>query len=187
MDVRDLYHKYGQSVWLDYIRRNLLQSGEFARLVQNDGIRGVTSNPSIFEKAIAGSTDYDVAIERFQRTKDATASAIYEQLAVEDIQQAADVLLAVYKESDRRDGYVSLEVSPYLAHDTRATIDEATRLWHKVRRDTSTQDPQVGRCLVRRARDQLRRIVEEAQGIVSKALAVGSQQETSPAMKGAAQ
>ena len=78
---------------------------------------------------------YDVAIERFQRTKDATASAIYEQLAVEDIQQAADVLLAVYKESERRDGYVSLEVSPYLAHDTRATIDEATRLWHKVRRD----------------------------------------------------
>jgi transaldolase/glucose-6-phosphate isomerase len=135
VDVRDLYHKYGQSVWLDYIRRNLLQSGEFARLVQNDGIRGVTSNPSIFEKAIAGSTDYDVAIERFQRTKDATASAIYEQLAVEDIQQAADVLLAVYKESERRDGYVSLEVSPYLAHDTRATIDEATRLWHKVRRD----------------------------------------------------
>ena len=135
MDVKELHKKYGQSVWLDYIRRHLLQSGEFARLVREDGIRGVTSNPSIFEKAIAGSTDYGPALERDEERKDETASAIYEHLAVEDIQQAADVLRPVYDEADRRDGYVSMEVSPYLAHNTRATIDEATRLWKKVGRD----------------------------------------------------
>jgi transaldolase/glucose-6-phosphate isomerase len=135
VDVKELHHTYGQSVWLDYIRRHLLQSGEFARLVQEDGIRGVTSNPSIFEKAIAGSTDYGSAIQLYENRKDEAASAIYEHLAVEDIQQAADILLPVYKESDARDGYVSMEVSPYLAHDTQATIDEATRLWSRVHRD----------------------------------------------------
>ena len=135
MDLKELHQTYGQSVWLDYIRRHLLQSGEFARLVREDGIRGVTSNPSIFEKAIAGSTDYGPALERYEKRKDETASAIYEQLAIEDIQQAADILRPVYDEADRRDGYVSMEVSPYLAHDTQATIDEATRLWSRVRRD----------------------------------------------------
>ena len=125
----------GQSVWLDYIRRHLLQSGELARLVENDGIRGVTSNPSIFEKAIAGSTDYGPALERYEKRHDETASAIYEKLAIEDIQQAADILLPVYVEFARRDGFVSMEVSPYLAHDTRATIDEAVRLWGALRRD----------------------------------------------------
>ena len=135
MDLKQLHREYGQSVWLDYIRRDLLQSGEFARLVKEDGIRGVTSNPSIFEKAIAESTDYGSALERLVKSKDTTASAIYEHLAVEDLQQAADILRSVYDESDRRDGYVSMEVSPYLAHDTRATIDEATRLWRKVGRD----------------------------------------------------
>ena len=135
MDVRELHQNYGQSVWLDYIRRHLLQSGDFARLVKEDGIRGVTSNPSIFEKAIAGSTDYGPAIQRYEKRKDETASAIYEHLAIEDIQQAADILLPVYKESDGRDGYVSMEVSPYLAHETQATIDEATRLWSSVHRD----------------------------------------------------
>ncbi len=125
----------GQSVWLDYIRRHLLQSGELARLVEEDGIRGVTSNPSIFAKAIAGSTDYGPALERYETRNDETASSIYEHLAIEDIQQAADILLPVYVEFARRDGYVSMEVSPYLAHDTQATIDEATRLWGAVRRD----------------------------------------------------
>lgn len=133
MDLKELHQKYGQSVWLDYIRRDLLQSGEFARLVEG-GIRGVTSNPSIFEKAIDGSTDYDAALERYEKRNDATASEIYEHLAVEDIQQAAVFLLPVYDASERRDGYVSMEVSPYLAHDTRATVDEAMRLWKKVRR-----------------------------------------------------
>jgi transaldolase/glucose-6-phosphate isomerase len=135
MDLKVLHRKYGQSVWLDYIRRHLLQSGEFARMIQEDGIRGVTSNPSIFEKAIAGSTDYDSALARYEKRKDQTASVIYEHLAVEDIQEAAVFLLPVYEASERRDGYVSMEVSPYLAHDTQATIDEATRLWKEVRRE----------------------------------------------------
>jgi transaldolase/glucose-6-phosphate isomerase len=135
VDVKELHQKHGQSVWLDYIRGHLLQSGEFARLVREDGIRGVTSNPSIFEKAIVGSTDYGPALERYERHENETASSIYEYLAVEDIRQAADILLPVYDESDRRDGYVSMEVSPYLAQDTQATIDEAIRLWNKVGRD----------------------------------------------------
>ena len=135
MDLKELHRRYGQSVWLDYIRRHLLQSGEFARLVREDGIRGVTSNPSIFEKAIAGSTDYGAALERYEKRHDETAQAIYEHLAIGDIQQAADILRPVYEEAERRDGYVSLEVSPYLAHDTQATIVEATRLWSEVRRD----------------------------------------------------
>ncbi|HEY5091235.1 MAG TPA: bifunctional transaldolase/phosoglucose isomerase, partial [Polyangia bacterium] len=125
----------GQSVWLDYIRRHLLQSGALARLVEEDGIRGVTSNPSIFEKAIAGSTDYGPALERYEKRHDETASAIYEKLAIEDIQQAADILLPVHVEFAGRDGFVSMEVSPYLAHDTQATIDEAVRLSSAVRRD----------------------------------------------------
>jgi transaldolase/glucose-6-phosphate isomerase len=125
----------GQSVWLDYIRRHLLQDGEFARLVQREGIRGVTSNPSIFEKAIAGSTDYASAIERYEKSNDETPLAIYERLAVEDIQQAADILLPVYVAFARRDGFVSMEVSPYLAHDTERTIDEATRLWATIGRE----------------------------------------------------
>jgi transaldolase / glucose-6-phosphate isomerase len=135
VDLKELHPRYGQSIWLDYIRRHLLQGGEFARLVREDGIRGVTSNPSIFEKAIAGSTDYGPALERDEKNEDETASAIYERLAIEDIQQAADILRPVYDEADRRDGYVSMEVSPYLAHDTQATIDEATRLWSTVHRE----------------------------------------------------
>jgi transaldolase/glucose-6-phosphate isomerase len=135
VDVKELHEKYGQSVWLDDMRRHRLQSGDFSRMVQNDGIRGATSNPSIFEKAIAGSTDYGPALERYEKRKDATASAIYEHLAIQDIQQAADLLRPVYEQSERRDGYVSMEVSPYLAHDTQATLDEATRLWRTVRRD----------------------------------------------------
>ena len=135
MDVKELHSKHGQSIWLDYIRRHLLQSGEFARLVQEDGIRGVTSNPSIFEKAIAGSTDYESALARDENRQDETASAIYERLAIADIQAAADILRPVYDESERRDGYVSMEVSPYLAHDTQATIAEATRLWTAVGRE----------------------------------------------------
>ncbi|MEO8261533.1 MAG: bifunctional transaldolase/phosoglucose isomerase [Pseudolysinimonas sp.] len=127
--------EYGQSVWLDYIRRHLLQDGEFARLVQEEGIRGVTSNPSIFEKAIAGSTDYESAIERYEKSNDETPLAIYESLAVEDIRQAADILLPVYVAFARRDGFVSMEVSPYLAHDTQRTIEEATRLWVTIGRE----------------------------------------------------
>ncbi|MFS8071926.1 MAG: transaldolase family protein, partial [Byssovorax sp.] len=135
MDLRTLHPSYGQSLWLDYIRRHSLRSGELARLVAEDGIRGVTSNPSIFEKAIAGSTDYESALKQFEGKQDTTASAIYEHLAIEDIRQAADILCPVYETTDRLDGYVSMEVSPYLAHDTRATLDEARRLWKTVHRD----------------------------------------------------
>jgi len=119
----------GQSVWLDYIRRDLIRTGELKRLVEEDGIRGVTSNPTIFEKAIAGSTDYDDAL-RALLAKDPKmdVGSLYERLAIEDIQMAADVLRAVYDETGGADGYVSFEVSPHLAHDTQATISEAKRL-----------------------------------------------------------
>ncbi len=133
MDLNDL-QKYGQSIWLDSIRRDLLTSGKLARLVKEDGVRGVTTNPAIFEKAIAGSNLYDVSLERHVRTKDAPASSLYEQLTVEDIQQAADVLRVVYDATDKRDGYISIEVSPRFAHDTTGTLDEARRLWREVNR-----------------------------------------------------
>ena len=119
----------GQSVWLDYIRRDLIRSGELKRLVEEDGVRGVTSNPTIFDKAIAGSTDYDDAL-RALLAKDlkTDVGSLYEQLAIEDIQMAADVLRTVYDETSGGDGYVSFEVSPHLAHNTQATINEAKRL-----------------------------------------------------------
>jgi transaldolase/glucose-6-phosphate isomerase len=125
----------GQSVWLDYIRRNLIRSGELKRMVDEDGIRGVTSNPTIFEKAIAGSTDYDDALGAML-AQDSTAEVekLYEPLAIEDIQMAADVLRAVYDSTNGDDGYVSLEVSPHLAHDTQGTIKEAKRLRAAVNR-----------------------------------------------------
>lgn len=119
----------GQSIWLDYIRRNLIRSGELKRMVEEDGIRGVTSNPTIFEKAIAGSTDYDEALgAMLAGDAKAPVEQLYEPLAIEDIQMAADVLRPVYDTSHGEDGYVSLEVSPHLAHDTPKTISEAKRL-----------------------------------------------------------
>ena len=125
---------FRQSVWLDYIRRSLITSGELRRLIDEDGLRGVTSNPAIFEKAITGSSDYRMVLERPDvRTLD--TKILYEQLAVQDIRDAADALRPVYDETARRDGYVSLEVSPLLAYDTTATLDEARRLWRAVERD----------------------------------------------------
>jgi len=126
--------EYGQSVWLDFIRRSIITTGELHRMVQEDGLRGVTSNPAIFEKAIAGSTDYTTAFEALQRRKDLDAMGLYEELAIRDIQDAADVMRPVYDRTNRRDGYVSLEVSPYLARDTQASITEARRLWKAVAR-----------------------------------------------------
>lgn len=126
--------QYGQSVWYDNIRRSLITSGELKHLVDNDGLLGVTSNPAIFEKAITGSTDYDSALQTLELHQDMDAKAIYEHLAVEDIQMAADVLAPVYARTNKRDGYVSLEVSPYLAHDTNGTIEEGRRLWQTVAR-----------------------------------------------------
>jgi transaldolase/glucose-6-phosphate isomerase len=125
---------FGQSVWLDYIRRSLISTGELKRLIEEDGLRGVTSNPSIFEKAITGSTDYTQTLEELEKRKDLDAKAIFDILAVKDIQDATDTFKQVYEETKRRDGYVSLEVSPYLAHKTQETLDEARRLWKLVGR-----------------------------------------------------
>lgn len=124
---------FGQSVWLDYIRRSLITSGELKRLVVEDGLRGVTSNPAIFEKAIVGSTDYEAVIAS-KESAGLDAKALYEKIAVKDVQDAADILRPVYEESKYRDGYVSLEVSPLLAHDTAGTVEEARRLWRTVNR-----------------------------------------------------
>jgi len=132
--VKDL-QKFGQSVWLDYIRRNLITSGELQRLIDEDGLRGITSNPAIFEKAISGSNDYADLLKSLQSRTDLDAKARYEMLAIRDIQDAADLLRPVYQETKRRDGYVSLEVSPYLAHDTEGSIQEARRLWKAVARE----------------------------------------------------
>src|SRR5215471_5789318 len=128
-----LLQKFGQSIWLDYIRRNLITSGELQRLIYEDGLRGMTSNPAIFEKAIAGSTDYADILEQLH-AKGRSTVEIYENIAIRDIQNAADLLLPVYKSTNRRDGYVSLEVSPKLARDTKASIEEARRLWKAVGR-----------------------------------------------------
>lgn len=125
---------HGQSVWLDYIRRSLITSGELQRLIDADGLRGVTSNPAIFEKAITGSNDYAQALKALEG-RNLDAKATYEALALGDIQDAADILGSLYRASGRRDGYVSLEVSPYLARDTRGTLEEARRLWKAVARD----------------------------------------------------
>src|SRR6476619_5435311 len=115
---------FGQSIWLDYIRRQLITSGELQRLIDEDGLRGITSNPSIFEKAISGSTDYADLLQSLQSRTDLDAKARYEILAIRDIQDAADILRPVYDSTKRRDGYVSLEVSPYLARDTEGTLQE---------------------------------------------------------------
>ena len=127
--------KYGQSVWLDYIRRNLITTGELKRLIDEDGLRGMTSNPSIFEKAIAGSTDYTDFLSSLKGRTDLDAKARYELLAIRDIQDATDLMRPVYDSANHKDGFVSLEVSPYLANDTQGTIAEARRLWKAVGRD----------------------------------------------------
>ena len=123
----------GQSIWYDYITRDLLQSGELERLIREDGLRGMTSNPTIFEKAIAGSQLYDDDIRRLSEQGRSPAE-IFEALAVADVRAACDLFLPVSRESGSRDGLVSLEVSPRLAHETEATLHEAERLWNAVGR-----------------------------------------------------
>jgi transaldolase/glucose-6-phosphate isomerase len=126
---------YGQSVWLDYIRRSLMTSGELHRLIDEDGLAGVTSNPAIFEKAITGSTDYTDALAQSRPPGRSDPRVVFEELAIDDIQLAADVLRPVYERTERRDGYVSLEVSPSLARDARGTAAEARRLWKRLNRE----------------------------------------------------
>src|SRR6185312_9984098 len=126
--LKDLL-KFGQSVWLDYIRRDLMTTGELKRLIEEDGLRGMTSNPAIFEKAISDSNLYDDILHSLAG-KNLTPTAKFEALAIRDIQDAADGLRSVFDASKGQDGFVSLEVSPYLARDTQGTIEEARRL-HK--------------------------------------------------------
>ena len=124
----------GQSPWLDYLKRSLIEKGELRTLIERDGLKGITSNPSIFEKAIGESDEYADALKQFQAQADHSISEIYEHLAIADIRAAADMLRPVYDKTQGRDGYISLECSPYLANDTEATIGEALRLWAAVQR-----------------------------------------------------
>ncbi|MEO8051300.1 MAG: transaldolase [Acidobacteriota bacterium] len=125
--------RFGQSIWLDYIRRSLMTSGDLRRMVEEDGLGGMTSNPSIFEKAMGGA-EYADYLAELRKDKTLDAKGIYEGLAIRDIQDAADVLRPVYDRTKRHDGYVSLEVAPFLAYKTQETIDEALRLWKAVDR-----------------------------------------------------
>jgi transaldolase/glucose-6-phosphate isomerase len=124
---------YGQSPWMDYIRRDLITSGELKRLIQDDGLMGMTSNPSIFAKAISTSNFYSDILDS-PEAKKLNATQLYEKIAVRDVQDAADIFRPVYDETRRRDGYVSLEVSPTLALEMQKTLDEARRLWKMVNR-----------------------------------------------------
>ena len=126
---------YGQSMWLDYIRRDLFTSGNLKKMIAEDGLRGMTSNPSIFEKAIGDSSLYDDMLKSLASRPDLNATARYEQIAIRDIQDAADILKPVYESSKYHDGFVSLEVSPLLALKTQETIDEGRRLWKAVGRE----------------------------------------------------
>jgi len=124
----------GQSLWLDYLMRSLIEKGELLAMIERDGLKGVTSNPSIFERAIGETDEYADAIRQLQVQSDHGISEIYEYLAIGDIRAAADVLRPVYDQTRHRDGYISLECSPYLANDSEATVAEALRLWAAVGR-----------------------------------------------------
>ncbi|MEQ5789434.1 transaldolase [Muricauda sp. NFXS6] len=125
--------RHGQSIWLDLLDRNLMDSGTLKKLIEEDGLRGLTSNPAIFEKAISNSSDYDGDIAKFSK-KGMDNEDIFFEIAIADIQQAADIFRPVYDESKGDDGFVSLEVSPHLARDTGGTIEQARELWKKVDR-----------------------------------------------------
>src|SRR5271169_3380019 len=125
-----ILQEYGQSVWLDFVSRDLLRTGQLTRMIADDGLRGVTSNPSIFEKAIG----HGELIREAEAAGDLDPGALFEGLAVHDIQEGADAMRSVYRQTQARDGYISLEVSPYLAMQTAESIEEARRLWREVNR-----------------------------------------------------
>ncbi len=129
--------RYGQSVWYDSLRRGILVSGELARYVEDDGLSGLTTNPAIYEKAISGSRDYDAELALLLPRPDLDAKGVYEELAFQDIQAAADLLRPVYERTAWSDGYVSLEVSPAVARDAGATLTEARRLWQALGRQNA--------------------------------------------------
>ncbi|MEJ2422313.1 MAG: transaldolase, partial [Acidobacteriota bacterium] len=123
----------GQSLWLDYIRASLLESGELQRMISEDGLRGMTSNPTIFQKAITQGDNYDGRLRKLlQDNPNAGEAELFEKLAVQDIGRACDILRPVYDDSNGADGFVSIEVSPLLARDTEGTVQEARRLWREV-------------------------------------------------------
>lgn len=124
---------FGQSFWLDYIRRDLMTSGKLQQLIKNDKLKGMTSNPAIFEKAITGTKDYDEDIRNMAQ-QNFSVEAIYENLSIADVQKAADEFRVVYDQTNGNDGFVSLEVNPHLANDTKGTIEEARHLWKVVNR-----------------------------------------------------
>ena len=131
--VVEKINQIGQSIWYDNIERILLEDGTLADMVERREIKGITSNPSIFNKAISQSNDYDQEI-KLHLQNDLSREEIYERLAIQDIQSAADLFRDLYQETEGTDGYVSLEVSPYLAHDSEKTISEAKKLWKSVDR-----------------------------------------------------
>jgi transaldolase len=145
----------GQSPWLDYITRDLLQSGELERLIANDGLRGITTNPAIFEKAVASSDRYDAQV-RTLADSDLTPASIFDAIAVADVRAACDRFLPLYDETKGGDGFVSIEVPPELAHDVEGTVRAARRLWEAVSRPnvmikipaTAEGLPAIIRCLL---------------------------------------
>ncbi len=139
--------RLGQSFWLDYIQRHMIRGGELTRMIEQDGLHGVTSNPTIFEKAISGSSDYDDDIAQYAR-QGLPAEEVCEKLTVKDVQDACDAFLPLHEHLDGRDGFVSLEVSPHLARDMRGTVTEARRLWQAVARpNLMVKIPGTAECL----------------------------------------
>jgi len=134
MNTLNQLQNQGQSIWLDLLDRKIMDSGKLQSLIDHDDLRGLTSNPSIFEKAIIGSSDYDKDIAKFAK-KEADNAAIFFDLAITDIQRAADIFKPVFEKTNGKDGFVSLEVSPYLARDTEGTIRQARDLWKRVNRE----------------------------------------------------